>query len=192
MATSLPAMLERLDEFLTRHGAPIADGLRPGATARALDAAERELGFPLPLEVRTWFAWHDGVDEDGVERTDLPNGLIPCTLQQALAGRQQWLGPQPPLPADLGYRPAWLPVTQAGNGHLAADCSGTGADRPAPIWFLETAEAWNEPRLPSLTAMVELWLVMIDRGYWRYDAEEEDWAYTYPEIPLQYRVPSVV
>src|SRR5829696_8622344 len=43
-----------------RHGARIAETLRPGLNGSEIDAMTADLGFRLPVEARIWWEWHDG------------------------------------------------------------------------------------------------------------------------------------
>lgn len=189
----LREMLERLDRFLIEQGAPVSEALRPGLTGRDLDAAEAELGFPLPQEVREWYTWHDGIDIFAVEDDDvyLPNGLLLCSMRDAIKGRHEFLNPGF-KPLDT-YPPTWLPITKKLKNTLVVDCAGAARHRsaPAPVHFLNYEDIWDLVQ-PSITDMVRVWMVMIDEGYWRYDHDEEEWEDTYARIPLEHRRSRVV
>jgi len=81
-------MLQRLDAFFFEQDAPIAKALRPGLSQVDLDAAEAEVGFPFPQEVRDWYAWHNGVDEDVPGMIRLPNLMLLSSGREALKNRQ--------------------------------------------------------------------------------------------------------
>ena len=64
-------MLQRLDAFFFEQDAPIAKALRSGAQ-----------------EVRDWYAWHNGVDEDVPGMIRLPNLMLLSSGREALKNRQ--------------------------------------------------------------------------------------------------------
>jgi cell wall assembly regulator SMI1 len=198
MATtsSLGEMLQRVDRFLREQGSRLANGLLPGASERELAAAEVELGFALPHEVFEWFRWHNGIDLGLVDSPYLPNGIKLTSLRQAIRGGRKMREEYPSLPqAGMVYQPAWLPITAPMETTFVADCSGAATDHtaPAPVHIVDMEHRnWIEPSAPSITAMLQVWITMIDEGYWRYDSGEDDWADTYAEIPLEYRLQGLV
>jgi len=182
-------MLQRLDTFFIEQGAPTAQALRPGLSQAELDAAEVELGFLLPQEVRDWYGWHNGMEEvfEGVEGSvRLPNLKLLTSMRDAVEDRQGFLHLPPEV--QQTYRPTWLPITQRDVVTLVVDCAGAAADRqaPAPVSVIDYADEW-EQRMPSITAMVQLWTTLIDEGYWRYDHNLGCWADTYSQLPPEYR-----
>jgi cell wall assembly regulator SMI1 len=189
-------MLQRLDTFFVEQDAPVAQALHPGLSAAELDVAEAELGFPFPQEVRDWYGWHNGMDEvlDGVEGSiRLPNRKLLSSMREAIDARQQFLTPGTEIELVEVYEPTWLPITQADVLTIVVDCAGAAKDRqaPAPVYGIDYEDDWDQ-QLPSITAMVELWMTLIDQGYWRYDHDLDSWADTYAQIPLEYRRTDVV
>ena len=191
--SQLGQLLQRLDAFFVEQGAPVADALRPGLGPAELDAAEAELGFSLPHEVRDWYAWHDGVEETDAGGVRLPNLTLLSSMRDALDARQTFLNPGPLVDAYQVYQPTWLPITQFEAETLVVDCAGaaTGRQASAPVYVIDYADEWEQV-MPSITAMVQLWITAIDEGYWRYDRDRGSWAHTFGQLPLEYRVSGVM
>jgi cell wall assembly regulator SMI1 len=96
------------------------EGIRlpPSAGEPALAAAEQALGMPLPGDVRSFYALHDGAGEDECFRGCRLHGI-----QEAVAKRE-WLRTVRGAPFDA----AWLPVTDDGGGnHQCVVLSGPKA-----------------------------------------------------------------
>ncbi|MEV6520687.1 SMI1/KNR4 family protein [Longispora sp. NPDC051575] len=106
--------LHSIDQWLTAHAPITATSLRPPATVEQLDRAERELGHPLPDELRQLYLWHDGTV--GLAGSSAPFDIEPSLyfqpLDEALAARQ-WLND---LYATINqddyitWRAHWLPI----------------------------------------------------------------------------------
>src|SRR5262245_26159338 len=77
-----------LEEFAGRAAGSVRSKLRPGATSKALAAAERELGFALPPTVRALYRTCDGAVIPRTDRKLAPYfRLLP--LQEAVALHRQ-------------------------------------------------------------------------------------------------------
>src|SRR5262249_50145471 len=56
----IPALLARLERWLTAHRVRYLKNLRPGATPAEFAALEREIGVKVPDDLRTLLAWRNG------------------------------------------------------------------------------------------------------------------------------------
>ncbi len=189
----LQQALGSLDRFFRGCGAPLAGALRPGLSESQLHRIEAELGFELPDEVHIWFRWHDGADKI----TNVPPGytylptlqyLLP--LDRSLAFRALFLERKETvklLPIHE-YETGWLPVTgsDGAEGALAVDCY----EPAAGTLHVVTVRGEDDWALPSgsLTDLAELWVKVAEGGYWRWDRQAHDWAETFSEIPVGWRL----
>ena len=69
-------------EWLARHAPVTHATLNPPATATAIAAAEREIGYPFPAELVTWWLANDGV-RSGPVGMILP-GYAPMPISDVL------------------------------------------------------------------------------------------------------------
>jgi hypothetical protein len=173
-------LLERLRGGWIRQRAPVADHLRPGLPTERIDEMTAALGLRLPVEARTWWSWHDGVDValgtvgelgPGLPFLPLENAVDLCRLFREQAG-VAW-GDQ----AEQWWRPSWFPITER-LGAIRCDCAvETGA--PTPIFYADShdydAEGLTKPRVESFGTMVTWWVEALESGAWRYDATARRW-----------------
>ena len=57
-------ILNRLDRWLAAHRQRYRNGLQPGASPAELETLQESLGCPLPAELRSLLAWHNGQSAD--------------------------------------------------------------------------------------------------------------------------------
>jgi len=114
---------------LRTHGTDPSPVLRPGAAPTMLAAAEQEIGYRLPEDVRALYALCDGQeDPDEVGGPLLFPAHAFCSLARALAAWREG-------PAEAGWPLAedehghHLVVDGTGEGRIVAVGSGDGADR---------------------------------------------------------------
>jgi hypothetical protein len=173
----LSGLLVRLDEHLERAGAPLARAWKPGITLGEFRVFAPDIGQP-PAEVAEWFAWHNGAHFVVVDPL-LPNNFEPLDLDLAMRDREVYLrftGPGAGFDSYGTYLPEWLPICGMNDSLIVADCSG-GPFAPAPMHYVDNASTtgYDTVLLPSLTAMVALWIDLFDRGCYHYDTEDERW-----------------
>lgn len=148
-------IVERLEEVTRRLsdlGRPIADQLLPGASAPELDAAGA-----LPMEVRDWFGWRNGVAElPGQTQGDV--SLIPGYWPVSLAEAINMKGPYEGDPV-LGN--SWIPLLASGGGDIyAAVWAGDSVPTVAGVLLGEPTEI----EFPDIETMLELFLACFDQG----------------------------
>lgn len=192
MTSRVPEFMSRLKDHCAAVGAPIADLLRPGVSAEDLNKAEAQLGFQLPIEVRDWFMFHNGVANIGLfSPATFPNRASPFGLGSALDRRHELLSVKYPIPElipdDQIFQPTWLPIDICNNIHTVLDCGNArnNPQLPAPVHMIIPGSEYSaaEARLPSLTAMLEIWLQLCESGAWYYDVEDGIWDERYDLIP---------
>jgi len=185
----LLAALERLEARLAAVGAPVVEHLRPGLTDEEIDALTPGLPHRLPIELRTWYGWHDGA------RLDLPawhwhlgNGLNLLSLQVAVERHDFLVRPQfrSGIPG-IDFRDEWLPICWAGTCSIAVGTAGE-ATAPCPVHVFDTHGYSGGPGAgaPSVRAMVLLWIRALDEGYWVWDPEA-GWGDHYNDLPADLR-----
>ena len=192
-----PKLLDELTRFeglLTDLGALVVQALRPGLGREEFDAIVDRVCPDVPAEVRTWFAWHDGSNDDFADEGDayVPNGLPLLSLADAIAESRHMTrtsGPDGSFDPEPGstWSPTWLPLQQLNWWWIVADAAG-GEDAPAPIHAvsLHVPRPWSEPYLPSITAMVRIWNRHLEAGEHNWDAQGRRWAnrVSDPDYPL--------
>jgi cell wall assembly regulator SMI1 len=191
-AADVPRLQRALAGFEARivaQDALAARLLRPGLADDQIDALTAHLPFAVPVEIRTWFGWHDGVNTPPDGHARLPCGeLYPVSM--ALSERESLLAQ--PIPDALrefrNFRPTWLPIRGGGGPYIVVESDVRPEDvspvRTVDFW---TEYVWEDVRAPSIANMVELWNQLIDDGYWRYSPTLGDWEDRFAEMPPELR-----
>ncbi len=160
----LPALLARLDHWLSRHRARFAKGLLPGAAPDQLAALQSELGRPLPDELRALLSWHNGQSPDVAGAFVQSFHLL--SAQQIIQVKKE-LDATPPS----GWDKAWIPFLDDDNdNYVCVDASASGA----PV-----RECWHGKKdhpvvADSLTAWVEQFVTALEKGEYTEDPERGD------------------
>lgn len=180
-------MLERLFEGWRHAGAPIVQSLRPGLDEREIDATTSELRLRLPVEARTWWAWHDGASSTMTSHA-LGLGFLYLPLSKAVALYRQWraiahesVDPaslDPERDADDIWHPSWFPISKGGDGTtVACDCS-VDEGAPSPIRSVHWSKRVGRSAVPvadSLGTVVSWWIEALEDGTWTYDHKRQGW-----------------
>jgi len=185
--------LTRFESLLADLGALVVQALRPGLGRAEFDAISDGEFQLAPAELRTWFAWHDGSNDDFVEDGDavLPNGMALLSLADALAESRHMTatsGPGGSFDPEPGatWSPTWLPLQQLNWWWIVADASNQDGAASVHALSLHVPRPWSEPYLPSITAMVRIWNRHLEAGEHHWDPEGRRWAnrVTDPSYPL--------
>lgn len=179
-----PNHLDQLDAALSAQGAPVVDRWRPGLSDEQIDLATAPLGVKLPAEPRLLWSWHDGADllesdENGLDLISAGPGNCLAPLHEAVSESTRWrewaLETEPDDP-DSRWQKSWLPFI---GEYSVIDCSGdTGAVSP-----IRNTHPFSEPEdyggivLPSLGALVLLWIEALETGLWEWDPSENKGAW---------------
>ena len=179
------ALLREFESRLREAGAPVTRALRPGLSDDEMDALTARLDISLPGEARRWWGWHDGATaQPGFEPPPLgPHPsfsffplarAVEITTSIRTVLRQAW--------ESMGYeafgphwQPAWLLLTDP-ERPIVLDCGG-GADDPVPVRTFAFQEPEAGTRIRSLGELVRIWVFAFDSGAWRYERDNDEWAY---------------
>lgn len=200
MWSPLLAALQGLEALWRAQAAPIAEHLAAGATAEHFAHIEERLGGPLPPELRTWWAWHDGVQRlqpglrFGKESIIGPGHWEFLSSTEALAERDErvaWM----PTPAkdgpdwDGGWRPEWIPFLTMGGNILFVDYRQVTPHGTAPVrCHAHTPDDVFTPDAGSLEQAVRTWTYLLAEEYYRWDPGTQSWFDRHTDIPMPLRV----
>jgi hypothetical protein len=190
-------LLRDLEHVARSQGASWPDLLRPGLTEDEIDGLTQPLGLTLPVEARTLFAWHDGV-ESGANPADSlilpPARFVGLRELTALYGDWWWPAVEEIAasdniePSDFWPR-EYFPVLHGSyfpNGNPVMIRALTGwdsviPDQHSPVARGELVPFQDADRLPSLIAFFEIWLGWIEAGGVHWREEGGGWLIT-PEF----------
>lgn len=113
--------IEILMEKLSALGRPVVEQLVPGSSPSRVT---QFLGSDVPDDVKTWFAWCDGVEHrDGQSQDDINiiPGYCPLSLEEAVEMKSDYGGD--PVLAD-----SWVPLLSGGGGDMYAAMWRPGQD----------------------------------------------------------------
>jgi cell wall assembly regulator SMI1 len=157
----LPSLLARLDRWLSQHRKRYHDGLRPGAGPERLEHLERELGRPLPDELRAWLGWHDGQSDELIGA--LVETWTPLSAEQIA---QQWREQQQEKPP--GWKAEWIPLLDDTQGDLVVlDPTQPGH----PLREVWSGRDDHPVTAPSLLAWLADFVRDVEAGRYREDTE---------------------
>jgi cell wall assembly regulator SMI1 len=163
-AVAVTALLDRLGQWLTQHRPRYAASLRKPATPEELEALQTALGQPLPEELRAFFRWHNGQNDQFVGYIEnhwslMDLGQVETTWKE-LTGTPE---------GERRWQPAWIPFLEDDRGnYVFLDTTQPGA--PVRQFWERNSE---EPRTvaPSLTAWLEDFVGAVERGEYVADPE---------------------
>ncbi|WP_213006570.1 SMI1/KNR4 family protein [Paractinoplanes toevensis] len=175
--------LLRLEAAWRAQGAPIAGDLAPGLNDAEIDALLAADELMLPAELRRWWGWHDGVRSgvwnEPVSQVGAGSWAF-LSLSEALEQRRSEIsmggGGFPADPDDWAgqWAPWWLPVALAGSAYLFADLSAEGEKTPIHLWAQQPDDVFTA-RFPSFGDVVAGWADGIERGFFVWSAERNEW-----------------
>lgn len=182
-------LLDRLTATWHAHGVPIEEALAPGIDVTSFTSDDGSLHVELPVELRTWWAWHDGVVEGRAGSWPVVPGLRPMTVTESRDWWQWSLEHAQKVAADAlagtpnanpayWWRPSWIPLFSDGSGYVVADCDLGGPD-VAPIRRIKwepDLDVTSRPRTDSFGQLVEWWIEALELGVWAYDRDAEGWS----------------
>jgi cell wall assembly regulator SMI1 len=137
-------LLGRLERWLAKHRRKYRANLPPGASPVELAELEKQLGKPLPADLRSLLAWHNGQGDEFIGAFEEDWLLMDS---HAIAANRNDLLQDP----DLGWSPDWIPFLDNDAGDfLFLDTSQAGA--PVRNFCLGQADH------PLLAAALVEWL----------------------------------
>jgi hypothetical protein len=164
-----PELLADYEQRLQAAGLVLPDILRPGLEDKEIDRRTETIGVRLPREAKVWYGWQDGTEPTGFQEL-LGVGIEVLSLNDAITRyREAREFEQDHLRAEV-WRAEWFPIA-AGTSLIACDCS-VAPDHPSPVRALNFSldEEFAAPIVPSIGAMVELWIQAWDVGWWYAEA----------------------
>ncbi len=176
-STRLAGLLGEFEGELRQQGCPLVERLAPGLSPTALDASISR-GLPLPAEARVWWSWHDGAPGTYTQPPDFFLGGFWVLLSLSEAHKEYHdhrriahIVAKTPGHGDVeDWWPwSWMPIARAMNGDSIT------VDLAAPEGFPSTTRLYCQGDVelvaaaqPSLAALVEVWLLALRTGAWRY------------------------
>ncbi|WP_432825364.1 SMI1/KNR4 family protein [Dactylosporangium sp. CA-092794] len=117
---------QRITRWLHGHAPATAALIRGPAGAAAVDAVERDVGTPLPADLRAWWACTDGFPPGTVEalipalHTPLTTAAVPAELRSRLAISSTAAQPHDAEAGRFshGYQPAFVPISTDNCGQV--------------------------------------------------------------------------
>lgn len=189
----LRQLLQELETWWRDLGAPIATALRDPVSEDAFPSTG--LPFEIPVELRVWWTWHDGVEAAASRATIGPGNYRPLSLAESVEQyhRNRTLHPAEDAEAngvpEMYWHETWLPILVAGAERLYVDCS----EQPraaSPIRLV--TDDWEDAavaRTPSLADAVAMWVQALAEGFYRWSEEGGGrWSVDYPALPLEWRI----
>ena len=170
-------LLEQLAARWRAQRLPIIESLRPGLSDAQMDELTEPIGLILPREARTWWGWHDGASTDGQGSSNLGPGRLFSPLSDAVRAtaetRDMMRAPDGEL--DPTWRYAWLRMASGGE-RTVIECS-VGFEEPVPARYYRPEEPETGAKgVPSIGALVLLYIDAFDRGAWTYDPDRRVWC----------------
>ena len=176
------ALLGEFESRLRAAGVPAIDAAEPGLSIDEIQQTVAHLGLELPSEAKTWWAWRNGVPVDkGAAATEVGPGRKWLTLSDAAAecakSRQEVLDENNrPLPGLEGaWSFSWFPFARFEAFYIIETDVPAGAPSPVRVVWTDD-QPGREPDLPSMRALVTLWIEAIDAGIWAYDTQRDRWV----------------
>jgi cell wall assembly regulator SMI1 len=174
--TDVEEAWRQITDRLAREAPHMLNMINPPASEEEIASAEREMGMPLPDDVKTWWRLSNGVNRGLRHGFLIPPRFDPYPIAVALEARRMLISARRsafPVPDDFFDRyvaeqmqmpagtpciepwlPAWLPIAgDVGGKHLFIDLR-RGADRGCVMAFDRVEGTMNTPRWPSVLAML--------------------------------------
>lgn len=190
---------DRLERAWREQGAPIADHLAPGATDLHLDEIEARYGAKLPAELRSWWAWHDGVRRLqpglrlGPETQVGPGNWEFLSSAEAVEERdRRRAGSESASDADEdwqgGWRVEWLPILTMDAYALFVDCRQVTPSGTTPVRrYDHVPEDVFTPQTASLRQQVEVWTYLLEEHYCVWNHGNQSWDARFAKTPWPLR-----
>ncbi|WP_460353841.1 SMI1/KNR4 family protein [Actinoallomurus acanthiterrae] len=177
MITDVQSSWDRISTWLRAHSPTTAEAVNAPATDKAIEAAERAVGVPLPADLRAWYRAADGMDRYSHPGALLPPRYASCPLEEALdTHRFRWdtddeaWGEE----ADVDAAPAgttgrrwsrhWLPIAKdVGFVTVFVDLRD-GPFRGCVMEYDKYEAAYERPVWPSVSAMLAEVADALDHG----------------------------
>jgi hypothetical protein len=173
------ALLEQLDEKLTKIDAPVARLWRPGLSDAEMDALTAGIGISLSTEARIWWGWHDGVELGAARPWERGIGggwdalPLAAAVQDAIRKRQfaATATAEDPEFHNADWPDSWIALCgDVSYPRLACECAVPAGAASSVHYFDPSGnmEPWR-PKVGSVGELVYVWLDALDDGTWHVD-----------------------
>jgi hypothetical protein len=191
--------LGELEDRWRRQGAPIADRLAAGISEDALAALSAAHGLTIPLELKVWWGWHNGVSRS--EPASYDDDTIGPGYWRFLSAEESFreyefnrkVHPEP-VPDDkdevdfgLYWRRSWLPFMVQESSRLYMDCARVAEGGLTPLRIVNhTWENYDVDCAGSLMQAAALWVWALEQNYYWWDTSHAvaRWGINYSAVPL--------
>lgn len=146
-------LLRQLEAELAKSAPPVVAALRPGLTAERIEDLISVLPQPVPEDLRTLYAWHDGTEKvHGAYRAELFTFGTMAPLADALTLWEAVIEN-----ADGSWDRRWFPIFGEEYGYFHTVACGQGGGAVLTLSYLDLPASHVE--YPSLPAFVQslLW-----------------------------------
>ncbi|MFO0881427.1 MAG: SMI1/KNR4 family protein [Gemmataceae bacterium] len=157
----IPALLVRLDVWLSRHRDGYHEALLPGATEEDLDSLGQVLGRKVPPELRLWLSWHNGQHEDLLGAFYEAFNLM-SAAQIAAAWQDRCARHEP------DWDSAWIPFLDDHQDNLLVLDPGEPGCAVREIW---RGQEEHSIVAPTLRAWLERFVTEVEAGRFAEDTE---------------------
>jgi cell wall assembly regulator SMI1 len=158
-------LLDRLEKWLAKKRKRFLKALNPGASPAALTKLKKALGCPLPDELQTLLAWHDGQSPESKGKFEESWLLLSAErINAAKADLDAGAG-------ETGWNAKWVPFLEDDQGdYLCLDTAKKGV--PVRGFYLGNTE--HEIVAASLTAWFEDFVTAVEAGKYHEESERGD------------------
>jgi cell wall assembly regulator SMI1 len=159
--TDLAGLLKRIDHGLSAHRQRFVKALEPGATPQQLDDAQKQLGRPLPEELRTLLAWHNGQNPDVF-------GAFEQVFYLMSAGQIAETAAEIKANPPAGWKAGWLPfLDDDADSFVVVDTEQPGL----PVREVWRGRTDHSVVAPSLKAWLQRFAEGLEHGAYVEDPE---------------------
>lgn len=173
-ASRMKAIWKRIHAWLDANASKGYGHLRPGASAEAVQTAEKAMGLKLPADVKASYRIHDGQgNEPGLIGGE---GWCLMTLQEMVKSWRKW------SKHDPRYR-SCVPVAWGGAGDYIFVDLGAEAEKPGRLIVQRSDCEGPDPVAPSFRSWLEAFAEKLEDGEFGYSEEHGEILYA-DEIDL--------
>jgi hypothetical protein len=181
-------LLDQLDSHFVRVGIP--QPLPAGLTEEQIAEETESLPYALPIELRTLYAWHDGLCT-----TRMPMGHPPRSLRESVEiyhWKREWaieFAFALDRTQDEVWPPSWFTYSSASGLPPVMDCT-VPEGHATPVMVADPLE--NDQPYPlivadSFTQLIAWWVELFDQGIYNYDPTTGYPTDDFLRMPTHYR-----
>src|SRR5262245_53007061 len=164
----MKAVWKRIHTWLAANAPEGYGDLRPGASAEAIQAAEKAMGLKLPADVKASYRVHDGQKiEPGLIGGE---GWLLSSLQEVVKSWRRWFQASP----EYARR---VPIAWIGTGDYVFLNLDPAAEGPGSLMIQRRDSADPDPLAPSFRAWLEDFADQLEDGELAYSEEHGEVMY---------------